>query len=107
MTESITIARREFTVTHDQPTTEDFETPYLLTPKVKRGPQANYRLLRNKPKPHMLFPIGDKPMSAGGSSGSAFSLWAGASVRAIAARISRGIRLKRSITPFTLDSSFI
>jgi len=93
MTESITIARREFTVTHDQPTTEDFETPYLLTPKVKRGPQANYRLLRNKPKPHMLFPIGDKPMSAG--------------VRAIAARISRGIRLTRSRTPFTLDSSLI
>ena len=42
MTESITIAGREFTVTHDQPTTEDFETPYLLTPKVKRGAQANY-----------------------------------------------------------------
>jgi len=51
MTESITIAGREFAVTHDQPTTEDFETPYLLTPKVKRGAQANYRLLRNQPKP--------------------------------------------------------
>jgi hypothetical protein len=67
MTESITIAGREFTVTHDQPMKEDFETQYLLTPKVKRGAQANFRLLRNKPKPAMLFPIGDKPMSAGGS----------------------------------------
>ena len=66
MTESITIAGREFTVTHDQPMKEDFETPYLL-PKVKRGAQANFRLLRNKPKPAMLFPIGDKPFSAGGS----------------------------------------
>lgn len=67
MTTTITIQGREFTVTHDQPTNHEFETPYLLTPVKPRGAQKNFRLLRNKPKPQFLFPVGDAPFSAGGS----------------------------------------
>jgi hypothetical protein len=72
MTTSITIQGREFTVTYDQPQGQaegefQFQTPYLLMPVNRKGGQTNYRLLRNKPNPAMLFPIGNKPFSAGGT----------------------------------------
>ena len=66
-TTSITIKGREFTVTHDQEVTHDFTTPYLLTPVKPRGGQTNYRLLRNRPRPNMLFAMGDNPFSPGGN----------------------------------------
>jgi hypothetical protein len=65
VTERITIKGREFTVTHDQEVTHDFTTPYLLTP-VRKCKQDNYRLLRNKPQPNLLFLAGNNPFSAGG-----------------------------------------
>jgi len=65
-TSTISIQGREFTITHDQPVADAMETPYLLTPKARRGAQDNFRLVRNGPNPQMLFPIGNKPMSAGG-----------------------------------------
>jgi hypothetical protein len=65
MTTEITIAGRPFRVTYDQPVTDDFTTPYLLTP-LRRCAQGNFRLFRSKPDPALLFMVGNNPFSAGG-----------------------------------------